>query len=111
MHNERFAGAISGGLPEIIDDIQRRKMEMQEKLFHYNQDPKNQPAPYHPKDNPVLPDRPDGRPGMDTGGWAYNRSQYQNIAGLGNDLGIVGNQIKKGNPFGLVGEALGVKLF
>ena len=111
MHNDRFAGAVSQGLPQIIDGIQQKKMELQEKLFQYNQLPENQPDPYHPKESPTIPDYPNGRP-TGTNGWAYNKSQYQDIAGLpGNDFGIVGNQIKNGNPFGLVGEALDVKLF
>ena len=106
---ERYAGQIANGLPEIIEDIQKRKQQMQEELFKYQM--QNPPDPYHPKENPTLPDYPGGRP-TGSGDWAYNKSQYQNIAGLpGNDLGIVGNQIKNGNPFGLVGEALGVKLF
>jgi len=81
MHNDRFAGSMAQGLPQIIDDIQEKKKQLQEKLFEHRMKPENAPLPYHPETNPIFPDYPDGRP-TGTGDYAYNKSEVQSIAGL-----------------------------
>ena len=57
----KFAAEVAG-LSELFDDIQRKHFEKQDALNHYNILPENQPNPYHPENNPVIPDYPGGRP-------------------------------------------------
>ena len=78
---QRLAGTQVAGLPEVIEDIQQKKQQLQEKLFEHRMKPENAPLPYHPETNPQLPDYPGGRP-TGTGGFAYNKSEVQHIAGL-----------------------------
>ena len=80
MH-QRYAGAQVAGLPEVIEDIQRKKQLMQQKLFEHRMKPENAPLPYHPETNPNFPDYPDGRP-TGSGDFAKNKSEVQQIAGL-----------------------------
>ena len=56
-----------------------------------------------PGDPGLVLEHPVARPGQDPG--------FELYPGSGISMGIVGDQIAKGNPFGLVGQALGVKLF
>lgn len=56
-----FAGEIAG-LSDLFDNIQREHYEKQDALNEYNMRPENQPSPYHPGINPVLPDYPGGKP-------------------------------------------------
>ena len=57
----KFAAEIAG-LSDLFDNIQRKHYEKQDALNEYNMRPENQPSPYHPGINPVLPDYPGGRP-------------------------------------------------
>jgi hypothetical protein len=57
------------GLPETINEIERREQEYQRKKFEYDMNPENQPQPYNPETNPVFPNYPFGRP-TGTGGFA-----------------------------------------
>jgi len=82
MH-QRLAGTQVAGLPEVIEGIQQKKQQLQEKLFEHRMKPENAPLPYHPETNPQLPDYPGGQP-TGTGGFAYNKSEVQHIAGLFN---------------------------
>ena len=56
-----FAAEIAG-LSDVFDDIERKHFEKQDALNEYNMRPENQPSPYHPGSNPVVPDYPSGRP-------------------------------------------------
>ena len=58
---KKFAAEIAG-LSDLFDNIQQKHYEKQDALNEYNMRPENQPSPYHPEFNPVIPDYPGGRP-------------------------------------------------